>query len=207
MLSFQAFAIGQVESISPSRVSGWACNPSNPGYSGWIHFWSGDKFVGATHANLQREQDVAKICGDSGAHGFLADLDSVDEVEEFSHAIRVYFINEDRSPTEIFPDLQKSASVPTRTTCNTPINELGWVLTDHGPDMYCSGDMRFPARWGYSYILNMPVGSEVAVCNLLNIPPGWRSVPSQRGTKSQTCQYSTGWGWEYNTLFVLKRMY
>lgn len=196
-------AAGYFSAVNKSTYEGWACNPSTPGYSGWVHLWRDDgKFVGAIHANIQREPAVGSICGDVGVHGFSGTLSiPADYLDNAWHTVRAYFINDDGSSFE----LQNSAQVlfdggpqpyvfnyqnTGACTLNSPFElSPGWLQTDGNLSSwkYCTdfGFYGYPRTYVFAGDPAIPVGSELAICGttqtLSKIPAGWQVVSNAPG--------------------------
>ncbi len=192
-----AQAAGYVNAVNKSTYEGWACNPSTPGYSGWIHLWRDDgKFVGAIHANIQREPAVGSICGDVGIHGFSGTVSiPADYLDNAWHTVRAYFINDDGSSFE----LQNSAQAlfdggpqpyvfnrQNSGACTFPpaFDAIpGWLQTarDLSSWAYCpQGGYGLAREYVYAGDPAAPVGSELEICatpvTLSKIPAGWQVI-------------------------------
>lgn len=193
-----ASAAGYFNATTKYDYEGWACNPSLPQFSGWIHFWRDDgKFLGALHAGIQREPAVGEICGDSGVHGFSGKLSiPVEYLDNQRHTVRAYFINPDNTNFE----LQNTASVvfdggpqpyvfnvqpsgPCETTSGF-WSLSGWVLKENtsGGPTYCPASMAYQTTSYFVYLgdPNVPVATEIDICgtpaNASRIPAGWQTI-------------------------------
>ncbi len=188
-------AAGYFSAVNKSTYEGWACNPSTPGYSGWIHLWRDDgKFVGAIHANIQREPAVGSICGDVGIHGFSGSVDiSADYLDNASHTVRAYFINDDGTSFE----LQNSVNVvfdggpqpyvfnyQTTPACviPSPFVAIPGYLLYSSPASFspCGAGYSNPVTFVYVGDPAIPVGTETEFCadnaSVSKLPSNWQVV-------------------------------
>lgn len=213
-LPISSFAAGYFNSQSKTYYEGWACNPATPGFSGWIHFWRDDGvFLGALNANIQREPAVGAICGDSGVHGFSGALSfPASYLDNQVHTVRAYFINQDgATSTELQNTVQVlfdgvPAEPPRQSMCNSSMNSPGWVLTGISHDSSCNTpNILYGVSRTYTYVVGMPIGTELTACVNSGLPAGWTSINSSTG--SYFCQrYVANWGWMSGTEYKIKRM-
>ena len=191
-LSSNALAEGWIGSTSNTytdgaHIEGWACNPATPGVSGWVHFWSGsadNKFLGALHANIPREQAVGNICGDSGVHGFSGPLDvPYAERDGKRHKIVAYFINENGQPPLLLQNhaymwLDGGYTLQTRTECNGANPAPGhWVKKAVGGKctLHSSvGGITWALNTTHAFISNAPSGYQLEACE--PGPAGWTTL-------------------------------
>ncbi|WP_208912720.1 hypothetical protein [Paracidovorax avenae] len=206
-----AHAAGYFNAVDKNTYEGWACNPSTPGYSGWIHLWRDDgKVIGAIHANNQRESAVGSICGDSGVHGFQGTVSfPADYLDNAWHTVRAYFINEDGTSFE----LQNSVNVlfdggpqpyvfnyQTSPACSkpSPFDALPGYLLYSSPRSFseCNSSPRFDNPLTYVYVGDpaIPVGTETEFCadpsSTSKLPSNWQVVGN--GTNGE-CLKSANW--------------
>ncbi len=213
-----AYAAGYFGATSKTSYDGWACDPATPGYAGWIHLWRDDgKFLGALPSGIQRETAVQSICGDSGLHGFAGEISFPSEyLDNRTHTVRAYFIRDDGTNFE----LQNSVSVtfdggpvapppPPQPVTQSGCSETGsppstgWVVTGHSKGG-CPGSQLY---FSWTYIADLPIGSEVAICyTTFSIPSNWRISSQPDSTANSKCYYSTGFGQSPDRYQIIKRI-
>lgn len=214
LVPMSSFAAGYFGSQNKTFYEGWACNPATPGYSGWIHFWRDDGvFLGALIANIPREAAVGAVCGDAGVHGFSGTLSFPSSyLDNQVHTVRAYFINQDGASSI---ELQNTVQVlfdgapvepPRQSMCNSTLNSAGWVLTGIAHENSCNTPVSINGvSRTYTYVVDMPVGSEITACVNSRLPAGWSVISTSTG--SYICQqYIANLGWSAGTDYRIKRM-
>ena len=188
-------AAGYFGAVDKNTYEGWACNPSTPGYSGWVHLWRDDgKFVGAIHANIQRESAVASICGDAGVHGFSGTVSvPSDYLDNAWHTVRAYFINDDGSSFELQNSVQALFdggpqpyvfNYQTSGACAkpSPFAAIPGYLLYSSPDSFapCGNGYSNPQTYVYVGDPAIPVGTETEFCadsaSVSKLPSNWQVV-------------------------------
>ncbi|MCG8985656.1 hypothetical protein MI467_02230 [Delftia acidovorans] len=191
-LSANVLAEGWIESASNAytdgaHIEGWACNPATPGTSGWVHFWSGsadNKFLGALPANIQREQAVGSICGDSGRHGFGGSLSvPYAELDGKKHKIIAYYVGENGQPPLLLQNhaymwLDGGYVLQTKTECNGANPAPGhWIKKTVGGKCILNTGLG-STTWGLSithaFVSNAPSGYQMEACE--PGPAGWATI-------------------------------
>lgn len=180
------------------RFAGWACDPSIPNYSGWVHFYRDDnKFLGALLANVPRDPGVASACGDAGIHGFDGVLSVPAEyLDNKEHTVRAYFIKPDNSHfllDNVKRVVFKAPPPPTIGGCDVSYPGAGWVMTA-ALSWPISGCSRASKNYTYTYIAGLGIGAEMAVCYSSDpLPQGWGAYGAG-GPDGSSCYYTDSFG-------------
>lgn len=194
---------------SAFRFAGWACDPSIPNYSGWVHFYRDDnKFLGALLANIPRDPGVASACGDTGVHGFDGVLSVPAEyLDNNTHTVRAYFIRPDNSHfllDNVKRVVFKAPPPPTISGCDVSYPGAGWVMTA-SLSWPISGCLRTSKNYTYTYIAGLGIGTQMAVCYSSDpLPQGW-SVYGQGGPDGSSCYRTDSFGGAVREEFKLIR--
>ncbi|MBV7463042.1 MULTISPECIES: hypothetical protein [unclassified Acidovorax] len=185
---------------STFRFSGWACDPSIPNYSGWVHFYRDDnKFLGALLANIPRDPGVASACGDAGVHGFDGVLSvPVDYLDNNEHAVRAYFIKPDNSNfllDNVKRVVFKAPPPPTISGCAVDYPGAGWVLTRSIFGINSGCPNQTTTYKIYTYVAGLAVGTQMTACPSpwWEFPEGW-TIYDQGGPSGSQCYKSDSTG-------------
>jgi hypothetical protein len=197
-LASHAQAAGWIDAATSTfRFAGWACDPSIPNYSGWVHFYrDDDKFLGALLANIPRDPGVASACGDAGVHGFDGTLSvPADYLDNNNHTVRAYFIRPDNSHFLLGNTKTVAFTAPPPPTvsgCDVAYPGTGWVLTHY---RFGVGVCPSPkSHYTYTYIAGLAVGTQITACySSQPLPQGW-SVTGQGGPSGSQCYRSNSMG-------------
>lgn len=93
---------GHIDSIGPTRISGWALDPSSPATPFEIRLALKDKIIATTIANLSRP-DVGEAWGTSGNHGFAFNNLEIDcTTPEASKKLRLEVRHPDQDSWQVF---------------------------------------------------------------------------------------------------------
>lgn len=181
LASMGAMSAGWFDFASKSYVSGWACNPATPGYSGDVHFWRDDGvFLGAVPAKSQREPAVGSVCGDSGVHGFSGALNyPAAYLDDQHHTVRGYFIGMSGTGNlelQNAMDVVFDGAIQPQTMqifyCGQGQPSSDWMLVKREVSGICSSrwvdENRIERVYGYletwAYVPDMPVGYATTTC-------------------------------------------
>ncbi|MFE8643468.1 hypothetical protein ACFX58_00100 [Sphingomonas sp. NCPPB 2930] len=182
-----AHAEGWTEGATKYEYSGWACDPSTPGYQGWVHIYRESTYIGALPANQPREAAVGQLCGnDHGAHGYNGVISFPQEILDNQwHKVRFYFLKQDGSgaielngsPRDVkFDGATTPPPMPVTpqvvSECGLQQPGPGWVNTAIKNDQACILTKN-AFRFAWTNTANLPSGYVLNSCLATGLPNGW----------------------------------
>ncbi|RRD57761.1 hypothetical protein EII20_05840 [Comamonadaceae bacterium OH2545_COT-014] len=222
-LSLPALSSGWVDQVANDQenkrtyIAGWACDPLNPGVSGWIHIYAGNKFMGALPAYNQRA-DLTHVCNGSIAHGFSGVInhpEALSEIPEKKYAIYIGLVLDENKgvidnignlPTIIIGKRPRTQPPPpppppewslkkiTIPGCSYDDPPYGWTLLEYGKKQICHDGALGPSYYHNDRTYadlndpSIPSGTFLEICSTWSLPYSWEITGSKTGFK---CSFDT----------------